>query len=318
MITMSSAMPVDPKSWFRSFIITARLWVLTGVSIGLLTLLAACSALRIGYSQAPELLYWYLDGYVDFDAAQTPRVRDALSQWLAWHRQTQLPDYATQLARMQTEVLADTTAARVCEWQGEAIRRADLAFDRAVPAVADFMLTLTPQQIQHVERRNAKANDEFRDDYLQADPRKRAEATLRRTIDRAESLYGKLTDAQRARLAEALPKSPFDPDVWLAERRLRQQDALSVMRKLGGGDVGRDPAQAALRAYAQRIQTSPRESYRRYAERLSEFNCIFAASMHNGTTAAQRRTAAQKLAGWEGDVRALVADAPRSATAEPR
>jgi hypothetical protein len=318
MITMSSAMPVDPKSWFRSFIITARLWVVTGVSIGLLSLLGACSALRIGYSQAPELLYWYLDGYVDFNAAQTPRVREALEQWLAWHRQTQLPDYATQLARMQTEVLADTTAARVCEWQGEVIRRADLAFDRAVPAVADFMLTLTPQQIQHVERRNAKANDEFRDDYLQADPRKRAEATLRRTIDRAESLYGKLTDAQRARLAEALPKSPFDPDVWLAERRLRQQDALSVMRKLGGGDVGRDPAQAALRAYAQRVQTSPRESYRRYAERLSEFNCMFAASMHNGTTAAQRRTAAQKLAGWEADLRALVADAPRAATAEPR
>jgi hypothetical protein len=305
-------MPAYPKSWFRSFIIAARLSLLTALSIGMLALLGACSALRIGYNQAPELLYWYLDGYVDFNAAQTPRVREALAQWLAWHRQTQLPDYAAQLARLQTEVLADTTAARVCEWQEELVRRADIAFDRAAPAVADLLLTVTPQQIQHVERRQAKTNDEFRDDYLQVDPRKRTEATLQRTIDRAESLYGKLNDAQRARIAEALTRSPFDPEAWFAERRLRQQEALGLMRKLGGEAVGREQAQASLRAYVQRMQTSPRETYRHYVERLNEFNCAFAASLHNGTSTAQRRAAANKLSGWEGDVRALVADAPRA------
>ena len=301
--------------WFRSLIITARLWVLTGVSIAVLALLGGCSALRIGYSQAPDLLYWYLDGYVDFNGAQTPRVREALTQWLAWHRQTQLPDYATQLARMQTEVQADTTATRVCEWQAELIRRADTAFDRAVPAVADFLLTVTPQQVQHVERRQAKANDEFREEYMQPDPHKRSELTLRRTIERAESLYGKLTDAQRTRLAETLPRSPFDPESWLAERRQRQQEALSLMRRFGGDGASNEQAQAALRAYVQRMQTSPREPYRRYAERLNDFNCAFAAALHNGTNTVQRRAAAQKLAGWEGDMRALVVDVPRSLSA---
>ena len=284
--------------------------------IGLLALLGACSVLRIGYSQAPDLMYWYLDGYVDFNNAQTPRVREALTQWLAWHRRTQLPDYAALLARAQAEVMADTTAARACEWQREVIRRADTAFDRAAPAVADFLVTVTPQQVAHVERRQAKANDEFRDDYLQPDPRKRAEVTLKRTIERSESLYGTLGDAQRDRMAEDLLRSPFDPEAWLAERRLRQQEALALMRKFGGAPAARQAAEVAVRAYVRRIETSAREPYRRYSERLNAFNCAFAASLHNGTSVAQRRNAAEKLAGWEGDARAIASDVPRASPAD--
>jgi hypothetical protein len=273
--------------------------------------LGACSALRIAYSQAADLLYWHLDGYVDFNADQTPKVREALAQWLAWHRRTQLPDYANQLARAQAEVLADTTPARVCEWQGEFIQRANTAFEGALPATADFLLTVTPQQIQHLERHQAKQNEAFRGDFLQPDLRKRAEVTLKRTVERAETLYGKLSDAQRARIAAGLSRSPFDPEAWLAERRLRQQDAVALMRRLGADGTGRDQAQAALRLYVERIATSPREPYRRYTERLNEFNCHFAATLHNTTSATQRRTAAQKLAGWEGDARALAAEALR-------
>jgi len=243
-------------------------------------------------------------------------VRDALAQWLAWHRRTQLPDYAALLARAQTEVMTDITAARACEWQRDVIRRADTAFDRAAPAVADLLVTATPQQVQNLERHQAKANDEFRKDYLQPDLRKRAEVTLKRAVERAESLYGTLGEVQRARMAEALLRSPFDPEAWLSERRLRQQEALALMRKFGGDEAARQAAEAAVRAYVQRMETSPREPYRRYSERLNAFNCAFAATLHNSTSAAQRRTAAEKLAGWEGDARAIAADVPRATPAD--
>ncbi len=269
--------------------------------------LGACSALRIGYSQAPDLAYWWLDGYVDFNGDQTPRVREALKQWFAWHRRTQLPDYAAQLARAQAELAADTTPARACEWQGEAIKRARTAWERALPAAAELVPTLTPQQIQHLERRYAKANDEFRDDFLQPDLRKRAERTLKRTIERAETFYGKLTDAQRVRIADTLPRSPFDPEAWFAERQMRQQSTLAMLRQFNGDGAAREPLLAALRSQADQMERSPREPYRRYAEHLNEFNCSFAASLHNSMTPAQRRHAVAKLAGWEGDLRALVA-----------
>ena len=308
-------MPANPKFWFRSLIIAA-------LCVGLLGVLGACSALRIGYSQAPDLLYWYLDSYVDFNDNQSPKVREALAQFMAWHRRTQLPDYANQLARAQAEVLADTNAARVCEWQGELLTRANAAFERAVPAMAEFLVTVTPQQVQYLEKHQAKQNLEFRDDYLQPEPRRRTELTLKRTLERAESLYGKLTDSQRARIAESLVRSPFDPETWFAERRQRQQDALSLMRRwsidssgrpAGARDqANREPVQTTLRAYVQGMANSPREPYRRYTERLNEFNCSFAAALHNTTSVAQRRAAAQKLAGWEGDARALAADLLRA------
>lgn len=269
--------------------------------------LGACSALRIGYSQAPELAYWWLDGYVDFNSDQTPRVREALKQWFAWHRRTQLPDYAALLARAQAELAADTTPARACEWQSEVIKRARTAWDRALPAAAEWVPTLTPQQIQHLERRYAKANDEFRDDFLQPDLRKRAERTLKRTIDRAETFYGTLSDGQRARIADTLLRSPFDPEAWFAERQLRQQATLAMLRQFNGDAATREPVMAALRGQADQMERSPREPYRRYAEHLNEFNCNFAASLHNSTTPSQRRQAVAKLAGWEGDLRALVA-----------
>ena len=270
-------------------------------------LVSGCSALRIGYSQAADLAYWWLDGYADFDGAQTRRVREALAQWFAWHRKTQLPDYAQLLARAQAEVRAETTPARVCEWQDELLKRAHTAWEQAVPAAAEWALSVTPQQIQHLERRYAKANDEFRDDYLQEGPRERNGATIKRAVERAESLYGRLDDAQRARVAAGMARSPFEPELWLAERKLRQQDALQLLRKLGAEGASRAQAEGALRVYAEHIERSPREAYRRYSERLAAFNCAFGAGLHNSSSPAQRRAAAGKLSGWEADLRALVA-----------
>jgi hypothetical protein len=299
MITMSSAMLGFFRTvGFRSLIIVALCSLLA---------MSGCSALRIGYATAPDLVYWWLDRYVDLDDTQTPKVRAAIKQWFAWNRRTQMPDYAALLGRAQTEVLADTTPARVCEWQGEIVKRAHVAFDQIAPSVADLMLTITPQQIRHIEQRYAKVNTEFRDDFLQPDPRKRADEARKRVLERAEMLYGTLDDAQRERIDDGLKRSPFDPDLWFAERRFRQQDVLQGLRRLQAqeGKVGREQALALLRGYVERLEHSPRDNYRRYYERLTEFNCAFAAALHNATTPAQRKTAASRLAGWQGDLRAI-------------
>jgi hypothetical protein len=286
--------------------------LIIAAALGALALCGGCSALRIGYSTAPELVYWRIDAYADFDSEQSPRVREAVAKWFAWHRRTQLPDYAALLARAQTEVLADTTPARVCEWQSDLTKRLRTAFDRIAPATAELAVSLTPAQLQAVGRRQAKVNEAYRSEYLQPDAAERAAANLQRTVDRAESLYGRLDEGQRSRLGQLLARSPFDPELWLAERRQRQQDALQLLARLREG-ASRDEALAALRGYADQIERSPREPYRRYTERLNEFNCGVLATLHNTTSAAQRRYAANKLSGWEGDMRALAAAADPAA-----
>ncbi len=276
-----------------------------------LAMTGGCSALRFGYNQAADLTYWWLDGFVDFNDAQTLKVRDALAGWFVWHRGTQMRDYAQLLVRAQAEVVADSTPARVCEWWATIGTRMETAFERAVPAGAELMLSIGPKQVQHMERRYAKANDEFRDEFLQADPAKRRKVSVERAIERAELLYGKLEDAQREQVARSVAQSPFDAELWFGERKRRQQDALQILRRLSAESASSDKAEAALRAYIERWSRSPREEYRRYSDTLSSFNCAFAASLHNTTSAAQRQAAVQKLKGWEADVRALAADAAK-------
>ncbi len=265
--------------------------------------------MRFAYNRAPELVYWWLDGYADFDDAQKPRVRRAIGDWFAWHRRTQLTDYADLLARGEAEALADTTPERACQWWGDLNQRVDAAAERMVVPAADLLLTLTPEQIAHIERRYAHFNDDFRDDYLQPDPADRERATEKRTVERAEMLYGRLDARQRALIRQMLAESPFDPELWFAERRYRQQEALQMMRQIVNEHASREEAQVLLRSYFAHMKQSPREAYRAYADQLARFNCGFAARLHNQTTTAQRQTAARKLRGWEGDLRALAAEA---------
>ena len=266
-------------------------------------------AVKIGYGQGSPLAFRWLDSYVDFDDAQSLRVRSGLDEWFAWHRRTQLADYADLLARAQAELAAPATPERMCAWAREVRARIDTGFEHAAPVLAEVLPTLSLQQISSIERKYAERNAEYRDDFLAREPAKRRKAAVKREVERAEMLYGRLDDAQRAFVAQSVARSPFDGELAYSERLRRQQDVLAMMRRLAARHAGPTEADAEIRAYVQRLDRSPRENYRRYAETLIEYNCSFAAALHNLTSAEQRRTAARKLKDYEDELRSLAADA---------
>lgn len=275
--------------------------------IGLALLLSACSAVRLAYNQGPTLAWWWIDGYFDFPTETAPKVKQGLEQWFAWHRSTQLGDYAGLLVAAQAQVLEPATPAQVCRWIDEFRARAQPALERAFPLAADIVPTLTPVQFQHAERQYAKLNDEMRDEYLQARPEERLEASVKRALDRAETLYGPLDEPQRRLIAAGVAASPFDAEAWLAERKTRQRETLQTLRRLVAEHADRDTVIAALRVLAQQADRSQRPDYRAYQQRLNDHNCQWVATVHNGTTPAQRRVARERLKGWEADLRSLMA-----------
>jgi hypothetical protein len=309
MITMSSAM--RRPSFVRGPIIGGARTLAAWLLVLCLALLTGCSLLRLTYPQLPTIAYWWLDGYVDFTIAQGPRVQEQLAGWLRWHRATQLTDYAALLQRARAELLANTTPNQVCRWVDEGTARLLTAYEQAVPAAAETLLALTPAQMDHMERRFEKSNADFRDDFLQPKPEARLKDSIKRVVERAETLYGKLDDTQRDLVARQVAASPFDPERWLAERQIRQRDILATLRRLHGERAGSDQMQAALRVFAEQAQRSPRPPYRAYQQRLKQFNCEFAAQLHNATTPAQRQAAADTLKGWETDLRVLAAEPAR-------
>lgn len=285
--------------------------LIIGVALSVTLLASGCSAVRLAYNQAPSLAYWWLDGYGDFNDAQTPRVRDSLAAWFTWHRATQLPDYAALLARAQPQLTDNATPAQICRWNDDITQRLETAFDQAIPALADWVASSTPQQLQHIEGKYAKNNATFTEDFLQIATADRLKASVDRAVSRAEMVYGTLDAAQRERIAQGVAESPFNPALWLAERKARQQDILQTLRRLQASRVSPEQAQPALRTLATGVLRSPRDDYRGYQERLKQYNCRLAAQLHNVTTPAQRKIAAQKLKGWEDDVRALMAESAR-------
>jgi hypothetical protein len=302
MITMFSTMRL-PVPRLRS-----RLPIIA-MMLAVSMLVSGCGmALRLGYNQGPSLAFRWVDAYAELDDAQSLRVRTGLDEWFAWHRRTQLPDYADLLARARSELPDPVTAERMCAWSQDLRARFDTALERAVPTMAEIVPTLSLQQIASIEKRQAEKNDEYRDDFLHRDPVKRKKAATRREIERAEDFYGRLDDAQRVYVARSIAESPWDGDVAYAERLRRQQDLLTIIRQLTARRAGPAEAEVEVRAWIKRLERSPHEPYRRYQARLVDFNCSYAAGLHNLTTAEQRQKAAKKLKGYEDELRALAGE----------
>jgi len=278
-----------------------RCWII-GASM---LLLVGCSAVRLAYNQAHHVVYWWLNSYVEFDAEQGERARDALADWFAWHRATQLSDYAGLLALAQQQVVRDVTPGEVCRWVDVLRERIETGYEHGVPAMAELVRSLKAAQLQRIERRYREADEEFRDEYLQADRAKRLEEANKRARSRAEMIYGRLNDAQIELLARGLATSPFDPERWLSERRQRQREIVDTLRVLQAEGADSARIQTALRRFAAHAAQSPRQPYRDYQQRLFEHNCELIARLHDSTTPAQRRHGADKLRGWEDDLRAL-------------
>jgi hypothetical protein len=288
-----------PSSFSKALIIGVALWLLSG-----------CTAIRLGYNNGPQLTWWWLDGYVDFSRDQAPLAREALDRWFEWHRPSQLPEYAAFLAVAQQAAMAPTTAAEVCRWQAAVRDKLEPAIDRALVLAADVLPVMGEAQWKHIEQRHAKGMDEMREEFLQPDPAARQKQSIKRARERSEQLYGKLDEAQLRVIAAGVAASPFDAQVWIAERQRRQRDTLQTLRRLAAEKADRDQRLAALRTLVERMERSSNPDYRAYQQKLSAYNCNLAAQIHNATTPAQRQRLRDKLKGWEDDMRALASPPP--------
>ncbi|MCX7673569.1 MAG: DUF6279 family lipoprotein [Thiobacillaceae bacterium] len=270
--------------------------------------LAGCSVVRIAYNQAPDLLYWWLDGYFDFGDAQSLRLRNSLSEIHDWHRKTQLPDYADLLREIQGGIAGDVTASQVCDVVARVRERATRISDRLEPTVIALAPTFSPAQLTHLEQQFDKRNREWRREWLEGSNDERLSRRFRTLSDRFEMIYGPLDAGQRDLLRSRLASSPFDARRSYEDRLRRQRDALAVLQNLSG----RAPAPESLvrtemRALFDRSLVSPDPRFRTYLDALTRDGCETVAAVHNRMTATQRERARIRLRDYELDFRSLAA-----------
>ncbi len=268
-------------------------------------LLTACSAIKLAYNQAPDLTYWWIDGYLDLNEQQTPRVREELARLFAWHRSSELPKTASLLQKAQTQLLGNVSPAAVCSVYDDVRGLYEAVLDRALPPAADIAVTVTPEQLVHLQRKYTKNNEEYARDYLQGSDSERASKRLKSAVQRSEMIYGKLEEAQITAIKAAIQKSGFNAALGMKERERRQKEALEMLAQLGKTRATPQAALAALRSYAQRSTSSPDPAYRAYAEQMTREACESFATVHASTTPEQRAKAVQTFKAYESDLRVL-------------
>lgn len=280
-----------------------------GLLLAAACVLVGCSALRLGYGQGPELAFLWADRYLDFDGNQSPQVRAALHEWFAWHRSNELPEYARQLAVLQSELQQPVSPEQACRFYEWGTARLDQAWERALPAMAQVAPTLRPEQLKHMARRFDKVNAEFEDEMLSEAPKEQQRLWAEQLAERYETLFGTLDRAQQRLIDTEVARLPMTPAQWHAERLLRQQDTLATLRQIAQPGTTPADAQARLQALFERSRHSPRAAYRALSQQQVKAHCALFAQVQSLATPAQRQHAAEKLQGWQEDARELAGKA---------
>jgi len=259
-------------------------------------LLQACSAVRLGYGHADSLARWWIDQYVDLSPEQDALVQERLARFFAWHRKTQLPDYANLLRQGKNFVAGQPTASDALLLGDGIVRRVRTLTEQALPDVADLLLTISPAQIERIAQRYAEKNTDYaKDARLAEDEGAQRAARYKRLRERAEYWFGDFSSAQEATLRQLIEGQSAGSRFWYEERLRRQRELLDLMRQVQRERLPHDKVIQLLRDYAARFDLPADPPRLAQAQVLRRASAELAIAILALTTPAQRAHARQKL-----------------------
>ena len=267
--------------------------------------LSACGFVQLSYNNAPDLIYWWLNGYVDLDDAQRPGVLADVAQLQRWHRAEELPRYAALLNEVAQAAPADLTADAVCRVQQDAQVRFGALLEWAQAPIGGLAQQLSPAQLNSLERKFANQNAAYRKKWIEGTSAQRFETRLERAVEQAERFYGRLGEPQRAVLRDNLNRSNYDPVQSLIETQRRQRATLAALRTISQTAYTPVQLRAEVRGWLEQMQISPDPAQRARQEAFRAQSCVQIAALHNSTTTRQRAHAAGVLRGYARDFQEL-------------
>jgi hypothetical protein len=278
--------------------------------MALVVLTAACSTIRFSYNHGDTLLYWWLDTYVDFESAQSDSVKRDIGELFQWHRKTQLQDYATLLGGFQRQLAGNPTQADLlADYQALRTRAETLAM-KAVPDMVTLARSLTPAQIEQMDKRFAKKNEEYRRKFVSGSVDKRQEARFDKSMEQFKLWFGSFTSEQEKALRRASDARPLDSAIWLEERIVRQRKILALVRKVQQEKTSAEQTTVMVTALLHdilgRLDAPERKAfYDAYANSTTSY-LLSAIKL---ATPVQRAHAQKRMQGWIDDLNVLAKEA---------
>jgi hypothetical protein len=229
-------------------------------------------------------------------------VKDRFGKLLAWHRANELPDYE--------RLLQDTAARAATRLTGEDARRVyremrvlyQRTLRKAIPDIADFLLQVHPEQVEHLARKFAEDNAKVQKEMLKGTPQERRERRAERFVERIEDWTGRLSGGQRDLVHSRVAAIEDFSDEWLADRRRRQAATLALLRPRSS----REDMIAGLTGILVDTDSGRRPEYVAKLRARDEDVFAMIAALDATLTGVQRTKMHGKLRGYAADVAYLM------------
>ncbi|MCC6534976.1 MAG: hypothetical protein IT531_20705 [Burkholderiales bacterium] len=293
-------------------IVFAQRWLLLLV-LGLA--LGGCSAVKIAYNQADHVLAWMADDYFDLGTEQKEALRIRLSRFHAWHRATQLDDYAALLDSAEQR-LRSGPGAEDADWVIEAVRaRYRAIVQHAYLDAARLLSTLSDDQVEGARRQFDKNNRKFaRDNGVGAPAQEQRRLRARRHVERIEHWSGPLNPAQAAKVRELSHALPLIAELRYQDRLRRQREFLALLQNRRDGDALAPKLRDWLIGWERNRPSAEAEQFARFLQASNRMYIDILRLLG----ADQRQHVAAKLQDYRQALRELATEIPaRHFAAEP-
>jgi hypothetical protein len=285
-----------------------RTWLLMA---GYVLLLAACSSVRFGYNHADTFLVSSLDRYLDLENGQKQLAERQAEAFLAWHRATQLNDYAALLEEARVKIRGPVTVDDVLAFQWKLMNRLAAIGERAAPEIARLALTLTPEQIAHLRSELADDEEEFREKYEADGADGIAKAQAKRFIKVSRFWFETLTPAQEEIVRAGFAGRDRISRFWMEERERRQRDLVAVLDRIRSEHPAPGVAAGWVRDYFAGFVQHADPQQRASAQAQQRSNADLIAKLINAATPEQRAELDEKLERYANDFTALAMEGGR-------
>ncbi|MBB5370099.1 MULTISPECIES: DUF6279 family lipoprotein [unclassified Janthinobacterium] len=276
----------------------------------LLAAMTACSGLRLAYNNGDTVLYWWLNAYVDLDRDQKDWVRDDIGKLFDWHRKTQLKDYVEILRTGQKQLQGNVTQADLIADYAEVKQRTQTLLLKAAPELADLARSLKPEQIVQMEKKFKSNNDDYRKKYLSGDQEQRQKLRYKKAMEQFELWFGSFSSEQEAVLRKASDARPLDNAIWLDERMRRQQNVLTLVKKVQQEKLSKDATVTLINGLIkdsfERLEHSERKAF---FDAYENSTAQFVLTAIQLATPAQKAHAIKRMQGWIDDFNSLATQA---------
>lgn len=204
-----------------------------GLVLALLAfMLGGCSLLRVGYNHFDTFAVWNAERYFDLDPNQRQEFAKRFERLHEWHRYEQLPDYVAFLDEIRGRVQKGVTREDV-QWVTEGGKARYRAIIRRMSGdAAAILMTVTPEQLEVLQRRWDRDNRRFIGEYrLKEGLEEQRQARVERVLDRITHWTGSLSAEQENRAAAMAKDLPLIHALRHEDRLRRQREFLQLMAR---------------------------------------------------------------------------------------